>query len=37
VAKEAVSDAIHQMFEKLVTESVINPAAKAWANSAYGK
>lgn len=37
-AAEAVRDALHQIVEKMVAESLIAPAAKAWAStSAFGK
>jgi len=37
VATEAVRDALHQTFQKVVAEGIFAPAATAWANSAYGK
>jgi len=37
IAIDSVKDALHQMFEKIVADSIVGPMAKAWASSAYGK
>jgi len=37
IATDAVRDALHQIFRKIVAESIVEPAAKAWGQSAFGK
>jgi len=37
VAKEAVQDALRDIFKKLTKDAFIEPAAKAWAGSAFAK
>jgi len=37
IAHESVRDALHQMFQKVVADSILGPASQAWSASAFGK